>query len=803
MKYINGYSDKDNIYLFHRDENGEKHTQIISDFDWYFYLEKKSYDFLNKLLTKGSPEETRKARQQFRDMYGISRTEKGEKYVKVFANFGNFHRGLKDPASVRNDEYYETPREKLDKLLIGYGHTGTLEADIDMAKRYVLDAKDIEIDDTYKVLYFDIETDDKDQGLEIGASMIVSFACYDGKNSHVFMAEPGDLWHSEKLIINQFLDLIRKYDVIVGWNSEEFDLEYIKARMKMHRISFDWREIIHVDFMKRFMHVYRYDRKITSFSLNNISNFFLKEGKVFSIHQQGQIWNLFINDRPLLEKYNLQDTVLLFRLNEKLKMLDLMIRECVWCKVFLSRFYITELLDSFILRYASSLNLHLMTKKDNGDKKTQYQGGFVLKTEAGLFTDVVVFDFKSLYPNIIRSFNISPETLYLKKSSDAEDKTIAMIKSSKNGVYFDKSRRGILPLTVEYFLEQRKDLQNLKNQLVKENKKDSVEYQKVVSDEIVVKELANSIYGTTGSIYSRYFDINIAESITLIGQHCLKFSQQFFESNGYKVVAGDTDSIFASIKPDVDIDALLDKFHIELEKHLIADYNIDKSTIQFKNEKYFKRFINLVKKNYVGRLTLLEGNPVDEVYAKGIEMIKKDSIKYSKALQKELITKILYEDNPIDYYIKYVTDLKENFKTMVVKAEDIMISHRISKELNEYKSLPPHIRLAKRVWEKGNKDFYIGMEMQYIITDSTDKTGEKTGVIMVNEFDGVNFDRLYYWKHRVYPLLKRILKAVYQCVDWDQYEDLYPLEKKKRSRKKKVVEEPIETEDELSITSTL
>lgn len=770
MKYTNIYSDRKNIYLQYRDESNEKQMQIIADFDWYFYLDRKGYDLLNKMLTKINSKETQAAKQKFKDLYGITRMEKGEKYVKVYANFEKYWEAKKDFNSF------------LSSLNIR-----TYEDDVDMAKRFILDAKDIEIDDTYKVLFFDIETDDTNQKIEIGKSRIVSLGATDGKTDFWFCDQ------DERLILRQFLDLIKDYDVIVGWNSDEFDVEYIKARMKLWNVHFDWRTIMHIDFMKRFMHVYRYDRKITSFSLDNISKFFLKEGK---IKTTDKIISLFNNDRDQLRLYNLNDCILLYKLDQKLSMLNLMIRECVWCKVFLSRFYITELLDSFILRYAESLGLHLLSKKDNGDKKTQYQGGFVLKTEAGLFTDVVVFDFKSLYPNIIRSFNISPETLSLKEVSSS-------IKSAKNGVYFDKSRRGILPLTVEYFLEQRKDLQNLKNQLVKENKKDSVEYQKTVSDEIVVKELANSIYGTTGSIYSRYFDINIAESITLIGQHCLKFSRSFFESHGYKVVAGDTDSIFASIKPDVNVDELLDVFHVELEKHLIAEFNIDKSTIQFKNEKYFKRFINLVKKNYVGRLTLLEGNPVDEVYAKGIEMIKKDSIKYSKALQKDIITKILYEDNPIDYYIKYVTDLKENFKTMVVKAEDIMISHRVSKELSEYKSLPPHIRLAKRIWETGSKDFHIGMEMQYIITDSTDKTGEKTGVINVKEFDGVNFDRPYYWKHRVYPLLKRILKAVYQCVDWDQYEDLYPLEKKKRAKKKKAEPVPATIEDELSATTTL
>lgn len=739
MKYIHGMSDDTTIRLFYR-ENDVVKERTITDFQWYFYITSKARDTLIQNIGGPSPE-GKVRRQKWKDQYGITNIVKDGDYARVY---------------MKRD--YILLCELVKELETIY-KIRTFEADVDLLKRYMLDNV-VEIEDKYKLLSLDIETDDRNTKIEVGEMQILSCGGFDGEKEFWLCED------DERLLLEQIWDLIIQYDVIVGWNSAKFDIPYIQKRMEKYGIKKNWNLITHKDMMKRFQDTYKYYKGIKSYSLNSISTHFLNKTK---IHLDKSIYELFKTDRATLKKYNLMDCQLVYEINAKLGLLDVLVSECKWCNVFLSRSWISELIDNFALGYAKRSGKHLFSKKfrkkyfTSTDEK-KYAGGYVFTAKPGLFENVYVFDFKSLYPSIIRTWNISLETM-TKNPDDA-------VKSIKPDIFF-KNEPGILPEIVTYFLNERKKFQDEMKRLEAEGKEKSFEYSIALNNQSIVKELCNSVYGIIGNEYTRYFNIDLAECITLAGQHCIKFAASHFESQDQIVLGGDTDSLFVKIKEGCDTDLLLEGFHIALAEHLKKEYGIKQCFIEFRRDKYFKKFINLIKKNYVG---LKEDGDKQELYATGIELIKKDTIEYARRLQKQVIEGHFYNNWDLETSMNFVKSEREKFLTAKVEFKDISTTRKISKPLDEYKSVGQHIRLAKRLWNM--KEHFVGSDISYVIKDNKDKEQ----VISEDEFIG-EFDRNYYWKNKIYSAIKRIMLVIYPDHDWNQY--LYLSDEFKTKKRKK------------------
>jgi len=745
-KVLDGYFDSDYVYLIQKDIVGKYEEKI--PFDWYFYSD---YSFIEYILKNSSVDSFKKA-------FNISKIIVKKPYCQIFIPYEN--------------------SKSLISTIERYGFK-TYEGEVDPIKRYIIDSEDCQISDEYKILYFDIETDDRPNAdnstdIIVGSKSILSISGYCSETDYFTICED-----SEIEVLRKALEKFKEYDIIVGWNSKSFDLPYIINRLNFYKskgldivkeVKFDWHRIIHVDLMWRFKHVYQHNSVLTSFSLKRVSEYF-KVGAKLDLNNR-KIYDLFINDRELLMKYNLQDCRLLYELESKLGIIQHMISMAIFCKTFLSDFYITELLNNISLIYSNKYNIRLETKKFINEKKEEYVGGYVLDPVSGLHRNVYIFDFQSLYPNIIRTWNVSPDTLLNESNGDC-------IKSCLDGVFFKKDKMGLLPSIETYLLNLRNEYKEKKKALKKEGKENSVDYSVADRNEKIIKELANSVYGATANNRSRFFDLRLAESITLAGQTLIKFAKKFFTDLGFVVVSGDTDSIMVSLKDGSDYKFLLDKFHAELDKFLFSTYNTLNPTTRFKYEKRFDKFIVIKKKNYVGRV-IDDGSPCDTIYAKGLELIKKDTIKYTRERLSELIKNLLYTDNPLDFYVKYIEDEWEKINTINVNPEDIVITKKISKDFSEYKSLPMQVKIAKKVWNSNNKDFFIGMDFQYVIKDSLDKENK---AIWVGEFDG-KFDRNYYWEHLIYPPFRRILEVVFPSYQWDKYEHGKYWIKPSRSRKK-------------------
>ena len=253
----------------------------------------------------------------------------------------------------------------------------------------------------------------------------------------------------------------------------------------------------------------------------------------------------------------------------------------------------------------------------------------------------------------------------------------------------------------------------------------------------------------------RYFNVDIAESITLMGQYLIKATQKWFEENGYTVIYGDTDSIFVYDKgKEIDHVFVLEKYHVWIKDHL-KQFGIEKSWIQLNYDKCYKHFIAIVKKQYIG--VLKDSN---KLTAKGHDLIKRDTLEYTrKALQE--ILKMLFEGRRNEIKA-YVEKIKEEVVNKKLTPKDVVIIKRIGKPLGTYKTRSIHAEIAQKRYDRiGRVDTN---EVSYVIT----KNAPKMEAVDLDEYEG-NYAVDYYWNDKILRVLTRTLEAVVPEVEWETW----------------------------------
>lgn len=658
----------------------------------------------------------------------------------------------------------------------------TYEGDVLDDRRWYID-KEVEISNNYKKLYFDIETDDTLNRLQVGRDRILSFAAIDNKGKEYFQILKEHTDESEIKLLQKVLKIISDYDLILGWNSSGFDVPYLKLRMKKYGLfkdkNYNWKKIGHFDLLKRFRHIFRFDSHLRSFSLEFISQHFLEKGKI--PHKQ-KIIEMWKDDQKLLREYNIEDCILVKELDEKLGVSDMMIRQCQWCGVPISQFGLYSIIDAYILKKAHSIGQMCPTSikairerkidnergNENPDEVTtegaKYIGAIVLNPKIGKYDKVYSFDFKGLYPSMMRTSNIGYDTL----RNQSEDNciinpgsfNIPRLDNVVKPTYFIKTP-SVINLAISDLIEKRGEYKKLKLKMIEEGTNKGSNWERVVSDEIIVKELANSTYGIMGLDYGRYFSIDIAESITLFGQWCITFARNFFESKGFNVIYGDTDSIFISTgKQIINVNEYLKLFHLDLEKELKEKYNIDKSFIQLNFDKEYESFILIAKKTYAGHVINIEGKKTDDIYARGMDFIKKSTFTKAAEFQKELLDLILIKNVLARNDIKdWIINKKNIFWETEFSKKDLTLINRVGQ--SEYKTTPPvHVRLAMNQHEKTGESF-LHKDIEYIVIKSSPLIEGISPIDYNNEYD-----KTFYWEHKTLPVLTRITEVLFPGYDF-------------------------------------
>lgn len=373
-------------------------------------------------------------------------------------------------------------------------------------------------------------------------------------------------------------------DIVTGWFIRRFDIPYLVNRMQKvigneyKKLSpFGWISQKQVAFKGGDMSTYElagiaivdYDdafRKFAysyppqeSYKLNHIAHVVLGEKKL-SYDEYGSLHELGTKNPQKYVDYNIKDVWLVEKLDEKLGLLGLIMTMAYKAGVNYSEcFGTTRIWDSIIYRRLQEDGIQCPPKQ--GGERQSYEGAYVKEPIPGLYRGVVSYDFESLYPSTIVQWNMSYETIV------NDGKTLNSTRAA-NGAHFRKDKQGIIPQIIEEYKAERKAYKKAMldaKQMYEKTKDKKYDIEKTIANnqQMAVKILINSLYGALANAFFRYYDIRIAEAITLTGQAVNNYAEkainkylnEVLKTDGVDyVIAMDTDSDYINLGP------LLEKF---------------------------------------------------------------------------------------------------------------------------------------------------------------------------------------------------------------------------------------------------
>ena len=335
-------------------------------------------------------------------------------------------------------------------------------------------------------------------------------------------------------------------DIIIGWYVIGFDLQFIENKCRDLEIPFDigrgkgrviirkrkqgnWFANIPGRIVLDGPPVLRMSFfSFEDYKLETVAQQLLEIGKTISPDQNKveEIERLFKEDKLKLAEYNLQDTILVYEIFKKAGLIELSVKRAQLSGMLLDRLgMMSAAFDHFLLPKIHEKKIVAPNIRDIS--LTEHSaGGYVLDPKPGIYDNVVVLDFKSLYPSIIQTFKIDPYSRLM-----AEVNPLVT-----PGGYSFSSTEHFLPDFINQLMKQRAEA-------VKKG---------IKSLSQAIKILMNSFYGVMGSTGCRFYHPHLPSAITSTGQWLLLQSKKYLESKNYEVVYGDTDSLFIGVKTGKD-----------------------------------------------------------------------------------------------------------------------------------------------------------------------------------------------------------------------------------------------------------
>jgi DNA polymerase-2 len=513
----------------------------------------------------------------------------------------------------------------------------------------------------------------------------------------------------EKELLQNFLQWIKEKDpdIIIGWHVIGFDLMFLESKCNELMIPFDIaRANGRVSLRQRKPRGYFASvtgRVIidgptalrTSFftfedyRLETVAQELLKQGKTITPDQSKveEIERLFAEDKASLVEYNLKDAELVTSIFQKAGLIELSVRRSQLSGLLMDELgMMTAAFDHFLLPKLHRAGYVAPDVKDI-DSSGHAAGGYVMDPVPGIYDDVAVLDFKSLYPSIIQTFKIDP---YSNLKSEID--TIETL----NGYKFSLTRH-FLPEFIDHLIKQR-------NIAKKKNDKQLSQ---------AIKILMNSFYGVMGSFGCRFYHPNLPNAITGTGHKLLLGSKDYLAEKGYEVIYGDTDSLFLKLKEGEGVTAEPTGIKIaeDLNKYwfekIQKEYGL-KSYLEIEYEKYYRKFILTpmrgseagAKKRYAG---IMIENGQEKLEFVGMEFVRSDWTKLAKDFQVDLYTRI-FNNEEIENWLREIVN-----KVKTGQFDDKLVYRkRLRKDVEDYtKNIPQHVRAARMLPEASGTVYYV------------------------------------------------------------------------------------------------
>ncbi|MBZ0331796.1 DNA polymerase II [Halomonas sp. ANAO-440] len=510
-------------------------------------------------------------------------------------------------------------------------------------------------------------------------------------------------------------------DAIIGWNLVQFDLRILQRHAEQLGVPIvmgrggepmEWRA--HGSNANHFFAsaagrliidgiemLRQATWRFASFSLEHVAQELLGEGKAIDSPYQrmDEINRMFAEDKPRLARYNLKDCELVTRIFAKTELIDFL----------LERAAVTGLpADRSGGSVAAFSHLYLprmhrlgyvapnLAPRHGVGVSEESPGGFVMDSRPGLYDSVLVLDFKSLYPSIIRTFLIDPVGLVEGLGEPEEDSVPGF-----RGARFSRTQHA-LPGIVERVWQGREAAKRDRNAPLSQ----------------ALKIIMNAFYGVLGSRGCRFFDPRLASSITLRGHTIMHRTRELIEEKGYTVIYGDTDSTFVSLggqRSEAEAGAIGRDLAASVNRwwneHLASTLALE-SRLELQFETHYCRFLMPTirgaeqgsKKRYAG---LVRGEDGDEsIVFKGLEAVRADWSPLAKVFQQELYRLVFTLQPHREFVRDYVR------RTLAGEFDERLVYRkRLRRRLDDYRrNVPPHVRAARLADEYNQQ---LGRPRQY------------------------------------------------------------------------------------------
>ncbi|MCW4047968.1 MAG: DNA polymerase II [Candidatus Bathyarchaeota archaeon] len=357
-----------------------------------------------------------------------------------------------------------------------------------------------------------------------------------------------------------------------------------------------------------------------------------------------------------------------------------------------------------------------------------YAGGLVLKPQAGLHENIAVLDFKSMYPNIMIAYNLSPDTYVSPKEPEPASGVFTAPEVKHR---FRKSPPGFYKEILTYLIGVRGEIRDKMKKLNPE----AVEYRVLDARQKAVKVITNAAYGYAGWIGARWYIKPVAEAASAWGRHTIQTAISMAERAGLKVVYGDTDSLFVTYD---------EKKTRELEKEIEKELGLDVE----RGEVYVRIFFTEAKKRYAG---LRQDGSLDIV---GLEVIRGDWAEVAKNVQ-EHVLEIILKEKSAEKAVSYVQSVVDELKQRKVPFRDLIIWKTLTKPVDEYAVKASHVEAAKALKNKGWR-LAVGDKVGYIISTGEGKLYDRAKPHVFATIDDADVD--YYISKQVVPAAARVLE---------------------------------------------
>lgn len=631
-----------------------------------------------------------------------------------------------------------------------------------------------------RLLSIDIET-------SMQADQIHSIGLYGDQLSLVLMrdasqqsADPAAgvlAFADEKALLQGLMEQVQRYDpdLFIGWNVIGFDFHVLAQRAQAHGIRLRLgrgQQGLQVGRSENGKWYARVEGRLVldgidtlkgatyhfpQYSLEYVAQALFGQGKLLSGKKdRGQaIQRLYHQDKAALARYNLQDCKLVWQIFAHTKLLDYLIERTRLTGLAMDK--VGGSAAAFDFQYLPRLHRagFVAPCYASGAAGLDVPGGFVMEPQPGLYQQVLVLDFKSLYPSIIRTFAVDPAGLAAGLADQADP---AHLVPGFHGARFDRTA-ALLPAIIEQLWQARDQAKQQNNQPLSR----------------VIKIIMNAFYGVLGSDVCRFFDQRLSGSITLRGHQILQQTRDEIERQfGHPVIYGDTDSVFVLLGPDYDHaqarergQQLADYLNTWWRQQIHQRFGLP-SYLELEYETHFSHFFmprmrhsdKGSKKRYAGLQCLSDGS--EQLVFRGLENVRSDWTELAKQVQRQLYQAVFHNQPYQAYLQQLVAQLRAGHWD-----EQLVYRKRLRQPIEAYRRIrPPHVQAALQARQQG-VTYQPGDTISYLITVNGPQP---------HAFCQASIDYEHYLEKQLAPVVDAILVFRNECLAEliSQQPDLFP-----------------------------